>query len=226
MKLLLLLLTLSTCCVRPSHAGLYGPRDDVVVLSRDAFEQRVLASDEFWIIEWYANWCGGCRMVSPWYKEAATKLKKHGIQFGAMDMDTHGKLGNSYGVEGMPHIMAFLPGDPENPIGMGGLGGAASVVSFAEEQFAKLSEEQRAAALAATLPPPPPAPPSAKTAEFFATLGLDAFSAGFISKGHASTTSLSALDAYDLGELGEPAMPAQPASCSSKHAYAATQTAL
>ncbi len=163
---------------------------------------QVLESDEFWIIEWFANWCGGCRMVSPWYKEAATKLKARGIQFGAMDMDVHGKLGNSYGVSGMPHIMAFLPGDPSNPIGMGGLGGAASIINFAEEQFESLSEDQRSKALAATLPPPPPAPPSTKTEEFFASLGLQAFSAGFLENGHATTTSLSALDAYDLGELG------------------------
>ena len=61
-------------------------------------------------------------MVSPWYKEAATLLKPRGIQVGAMDMDLYGDLGRSYGVTGMPHIMAFLPGDPENPVGMGGLG--------------------------------------------------------------------------------------------------------
>jgi hypothetical protein len=139
-------------------------------------------------------------MVSPWYKEAATTLKTKGIQFGAMDMDVHGKLGNSYGVSGMPHIMAFLPGDPENPVGMGGLGGAASIVNFAEEQFGSLSEEQRSKALAATLPPPPPAPPS--TVEFFASLGLQEFSAGFVENGHDTTKSLSALDAYGLGELG------------------------
>lgn len=139
-------------------------------------------------------------MVSPWYKEAATKLKAKGIQFGAMNMDVHGNLGNSYGVSGMPHIMAFLPGDPENPIGMGGLGGAESIINFAEQHFGSLSEDQRSKALAATLPPPPPAAPS--TVQFFASLGLQAFSAGFVDNGHATTTSLSALDPYDLGELG------------------------
>ena len=185
-----------------SHAGLYSERDDVQVLSADAFDRRVLKSDEFWIIEWFANWCGGCRMVSPWYKEAATKLKAQGIQFGAMDMDVHGKLGSSYGVSGMPHIMAFLPGDSENPVGMGGLGGAASIISFAEEQFASLSEDQRKAALAATVPAPALGPRSTKTEDFFASLGLEDFSAAFSKNGHVTTASLSALDAYDLGELG------------------------
>ena len=196
---LLLVLLLAAC---PSNAAIYGPRDDVKLLTAEEFEQRVVKSDEFWVIEWFANWCGGCNMVSPWYKEAATLLKPRGIQLGAMDMDLYGDLGRSYGVSGMPHIMAFLPGDPENPVGMGGLGGAETIVKFAEEQFAKLSEDQRNAALAATLPPPPPAPPSIKTVDFFASLGLEEFSAEFVKIGHETTASLSALDPSDFGELG------------------------
>ena len=163
--LLGLALALALALAAPvTHAGLYSPKDDVVMLTREAFDQRVVAGPEFWIVEWYANWCGGCRMVSPWYKAAATKLKGKGVHFGAMDMDQHGPLGNSYGVSGMPHIMAFNPGDVENPVGMGGLGGADSVVNFAEGEFKKLSEELQAAALAASgkssaPPPSPPKPP-------------------------------------------------------------------
>ena len=61
----------------------------------------MLNGNEFWVIEWYANWCGGCKMVAPWYKEAASALKKEGISFGAMNMDVHGERGRSYGVNGM-----------------------------------------------------------------------------------------------------------------------------
>ena len=206
---LLLVLMLTAC---PSDAALYSPKDDVKLLTSEEFLQRVIKSDEFWIIEWFANWCGGCNMVSPWYKEAATLLKPRGIQVGAMDMDLYGDLGRSYGVTGMPHIMAFLPGDPENPVGMGGLGGAETIVKFAEEQFAKLSEDQRNAAIAASLPSPPPAPPSIKTVDFFASLGLEEFSAEFVKNGHETTASLSALDTYDFGELG------MQHHCSSTHA--------
>ena len=78
-----------------------GPADDVVDLDAATFESRVLKGNEFWVIEWYANWCGGCKMVAPWYKEAASALKKEGISFGAMNMDLHGERGRSYGVKGM-----------------------------------------------------------------------------------------------------------------------------
>jgi len=36
-----------------------GPQDDVVDLDASTFESRVLAGDEFWVVEWYADWCGG-----------------------------------------------------------------------------------------------------------------------------------------------------------------------
>ena len=52
---------------------------------------------------------------APADKEAATTLKPSGVRFGAMNMDRHGALGSSYGVTGMPHIMAFIPGDEANP---------------------------------------------------------------------------------------------------------------
>ena len=52
---------------------------------------------------------------APADKEAATTLKPSGVRFGAMNMDRHGALGGSYGVTGMPHIMAFIPGDEANP---------------------------------------------------------------------------------------------------------------
>mmetsp|Transcript_80890 Transcript_80890/g.131101 ORF Transcript_80890/g.131101 Transcript_80890/m.131101 type:complete len:90 (-) Transcript_80890:372-641(-) len=83
-------------------------------------------------------------MVAPWYKEAATTLKIDGIHMGAMNMDAHGDKGRTYGVKGMPHIMAFVPGNSE-PIGMAGLGGAESIVSFARREFARMSLTAQAA---------------------------------------------------------------------------------
>ena len=35
------------------------PGGDVVLLDEAMFESRVLKSNEFWVIEWYADWCGG-----------------------------------------------------------------------------------------------------------------------------------------------------------------------
>jgi thiol-disulfide isomerase/thioredoxin len=101
----LLFLLLATCAPSSVHAALYTAADDVILLDATAFHERVQKGPEFWVIEWFANWCGGCQMASPWFKEAATTLKAEGIFCGAMDMDQHGALGGSYSVTGMPHFM-------------------------------------------------------------------------------------------------------------------------
>jgi thiol-disulfide isomerase/thioredoxin len=60
------------------HAGLYSPQDAVVQHSAASFEEEVLGGSQFWVIEFFANWCGGCKMVAPWYKEAAKSLGPEG----------------------------------------------------------------------------------------------------------------------------------------------------
>ena len=98
---------LALCCV--SVRALYSDDDRVQVLSTDEFKSKVLGGDRMWVVEWFAPWCGGCRMASPWYKEAAALMEKaenHAIPFAAMDMDSEGvgTEGAKYGVSGMPHI--------------------------------------------------------------------------------------------------------------------------
>lgn len=117
-------------------------------MTEEQFENDVFNGDRLWVVEFMANWCGGCRMVRPWYIETAAKLKGD-IPLGALDTDGPGrKFMDRYGVSGMPHIMAFVPGK-EEPVGMGGLGGAPSILAFAKEQWNTMSPEQQQAHKAA-----------------------------------------------------------------------------
>jgi thiol-disulfide isomerase/thioredoxin len=120
------------CCAATVESGLFEG-SNVFDLDAESFESKVLNGGELWVIKWYAGWCGGCQMVAPWYTEAANLLKVEGINFGAMNMDVHAAKGRSYGVQGMPHIMAFHPGKPA-PVGMAGLGGAQSIIDFARRE--------------------------------------------------------------------------------------------
>ncbi|XP_047738861.1 protein disulfide-isomerase A6 homolog [Hyalella azteca] len=87
-------------------SALYSPSDDVVTLSPATFEQRVLKSDEVWIVEFFAPWCGHCKALTPEYKKAATALKGV-VKLGAVDADEHKSLGGQYGVRGFPTIKIF-----------------------------------------------------------------------------------------------------------------------
>jgi len=87
-------------------SALYTPRDDVVILTPTSFRERVLKSDEIWLVEFFAPWCGHCKNLVPEYKKAATALKGV-VKVGAIDLDEHKGFGGDYGVRGFPTIKIF-----------------------------------------------------------------------------------------------------------------------
>jgi protein disulfide-isomerase-like protein len=77
-------------------------------LTEQNFERQVLSSDEFWIVEFYAPWCGHCQNLGPEYEKAATKMRNK-ANFGAVDCtSTVGSpVCGKYGVHSFPTIKGF-----------------------------------------------------------------------------------------------------------------------
>ncbi|KAE8885214.1 hypothetical protein PF005_g17149 [Phytophthora fragariae] len=100
----LLLLALSALVL--SVLADYGPRDSVVVLTDKNFEKEVLQSPDYWLVEFYAPWCGHCKQLEPEYKAAAKKLKKH-ARLGVVDATVHQQLAHKYQIKGYPTIKEF-----------------------------------------------------------------------------------------------------------------------
>lgn len=48
---------------------------EVVVLTKDNYEELVMQSKDIWIVEFYTTWCGHCKALEPEYKEAAKLLR-------------------------------------------------------------------------------------------------------------------------------------------------------
>jgi protein disulfide-isomerase A6 len=107
MKSVLIVGLLLFCAL--TSADFYGPNSAVVTLTPENFEEKVLKSDEAWIIEFYAPWCGHCKRLTPEWEAAAKALKKSspGVNLGAVDADKHRELGSKYGVEGFPTLKIF-----------------------------------------------------------------------------------------------------------------------
>lgn len=85
---------------------MYSKKDDVVELTEANFQSQVINSDDIWIVEFYAPWCGHCKNLVPEYKKAASALK--GIaKVGAVDMTAHQSVGSPYDVRGFPTLKIF-----------------------------------------------------------------------------------------------------------------------
>ena len=82
---------------------------DVVVLTESNFESQVLSSDDLWLVEFYAPWCGHCKKLAPEWAQAATELKGS-VKLGKVDATVESSLGSKYGVQGYPTIKFFVPG--------------------------------------------------------------------------------------------------------------------
>jgi protein disulfide-isomerase-like protein len=79
------------------------------------FNENVLSSEQLWVVEFYAPWCGHCKALKPKYEEAAKDLQKYSVKVGAIDCDANKKLPGMYGVRGFPTLRVFHGKPTMNP---------------------------------------------------------------------------------------------------------------
>uniref|UniRef100_A0A665W7F0 Protein disulfide-isomerase A6 n=1 Tax=Echeneis naucrates TaxID=173247 RepID=A0A665W7F0_ECHNA len=95
-----------------------GNTKDVVELTDDNFDKMVLESDDVWLVEFFAPWCGHCKNLEPEWAAAATAVKeqtKGKVRLGAVDATVHQGLSSRYGIRGFPTIKVFRKGEePED----------------------------------------------------------------------------------------------------------------
>lgn len=78
-----------------------------VDLTAETFEQTVTGNDIV-LVDWWAEWCGPCKMFAPVYDKAAAQHDD--VVFGKVDTESQQALAAGAGITSIPTIMAFKEG--------------------------------------------------------------------------------------------------------------------
>jgi len=85
---------------------LFASNSKVEKLTQANFKQKVLDSNQPWIIKFYAPWCGHCKSMANDFNKAAEQLDGI-VRLGAVDMTTDQQAGARYNVQGFPTLKVF-----------------------------------------------------------------------------------------------------------------------
>ena len=79
------------------------------------FDQTVLQAKMPVLVDFWATWCGPCRMVAPVVEELANEYEGR-ISFTKLDVDQNPKTASRYGIMSIPTLLIFKNGEPASHI--------------------------------------------------------------------------------------------------------------
>ena len=86
--------------------------DQIVHTTDAAFDQDVLKSDRPVLVDYWAEWCGPCKMIAPILEEIADEYGEK-LRICKLDIDENQETPGKYGIRGIPTLMLFKNGELE-----------------------------------------------------------------------------------------------------------------
>lgn len=86
---------------------------NILALSDSTFEQDVLKSDIPVLVDYWAEWCGPCKMIAPLLDDIASEYAGR-VKVAKINIDDNQGTPAKYGVRGIPTLMLFKNGEVES----------------------------------------------------------------------------------------------------------------
>lgn len=89
--------------------------DNILTVTDDSFEQDVLKAEVPVLVDFWAEWCGPCRMVAPTVESIA---KQYGpkLRVAKLNVDENNQTPGRYGILGIPTLLLFKNGEVKEQI--------------------------------------------------------------------------------------------------------------
>lgn len=83
--------------------------DNTLTFTDDSFDKDVLNADVPVLVDFWAEWCGPCRMMGPTVDQVATEYAGK-VKVGKLDVDSNIQTASRYGIRGIPTLLLFKGG--------------------------------------------------------------------------------------------------------------------
>jgi thioredoxin 1 len=103
----------------------------IINITNENFESEVLKSDKPVLVDFWAEWCGPCKMIAPILEQIAEEYKDR-LTLAKLDVEENQNIAMQYAVRSIPTLMLFKGGDVQvQHVGM-----------LSKEQLGQLLEEK------------------------------------------------------------------------------------
>ena len=86
--------------------------EQIFYLTDDTFEQEVINSSNLVLVDYWAEWCGPCKMIAPILEEIASEYTGK-VTIAKLNIDENPQTPPKYGIRGIPTLMLFKDGNVE-----------------------------------------------------------------------------------------------------------------